>query len=515
MSAVYEVDGLEVSLSDRVLVEGVSFTLHAGECLALVGESGSGKSLTCLTPFGLSVGQASGSARLNGQELVGLDEAALRPVRARDVGFVFQQPLTALTPHLTIAAHLAEAAMQAGAARPSRAEMAAMLERVELDRPLERLDAYPHRLSGGQRQRVLIAMAIAHAPKLLVADEPTSALDAGLRHAIMDLLTRIRRETGMAILLVSHDLASIGGQADRILVMRQGQMVEQGPARALIAAPATDYARALVAATPRLDAPLPPAPPVGDVLLDAQAISVSFPRPGWRRGRMVAVEDASLAVCAGEALALVGGSGSGKSTLARAVTRLGPCDAGIVRWKGAVLPPRTRMKQAHRTGFQPVFQDPVASLDPRWSVAEIVAEPLHHLRPGTPVAPTVAAALDAVELPQAMLDRRAASLSGGQAQRVALARALVAQPELLVLDEATSALDVLVAGQIVALLQRLQRERGLAILAITHDLALARLLAHRIAVMDQGRIVEEGSAETLCAAPSHPVTQALVDASRG
>jgi peptide/nickel transport system ATP-binding protein len=516
-----------------VVVSNLSFTLSPGECLALVGESGSGKSLTCMTPFGLSAGVASGSARLGDVELIGLDELRLRHVRAAQLGFVFQQPLTALTPHLTIAAHLAEAATQAGEPRPSRAELAAMLERVGLDRPSERLDQFPHRLSGGQRQRVLIAMAIAHRPALLVADEPTSALDAALRHDIMALLRRLQRETGMAMLLVSHDLASVADHADSLLVMKDGRMVETGPARALVTMPGSDYAKALVAATPRLDASLDPRPEVGAPLLAAQDIRVTFPRPGWRSGRMVAVDGASLSVKAGECLALVGGSGSGKSTLARAIARLGPCDAGEVLWKGSPLPPRSDMRATDRAGFQPVFQDPVASLDPRWSVAEIVGEPLKWLGSSTlsvsskvetsahcldfarhERSRSVEAALDAVELPRAFATRRARELSGGQAQRVALARALVSQPELLVLDEATSALDVLVAAQIVALLQRLQHERGLAILAITHDLALARMLAHRIAVMDAGRIVEEGKAEEVCASPAHPVTQRLVAASR-
>ena len=515
-----------------VVVSDLSFTLSAGECLALVGESGSGKSLTCMTPFGLSAGVASGSARLEGEELIGLEDIRLRHIRASQVGFVFQQPLTALTPHLTIAAHLVEAATQAGGPRPSRAELATMLERVGLDRPKERLNQFPHRLSGGQRQRVLIAMAIAHRPALLVADEPTSALDAALRHDIMALLRRLQRETGMAMLLVSHDLASVADHADRLLVMKDGRMVETGPARALVTAPGSDYAKALVAATPRLDAPLGPRPVVGDALLDAQDIRVTFPRPGWRSGRMVAVDGASLSVKAGECLALVGGSGSGKSTLARAIARLGPCDAGAVTWKGVALPPRSAMRAADRAGFQPVFQDPVASLDPRWSVAEIVGEPLtwlgvdrrsreggghfpvHNPAAAFAGAAAVEAALDAVELPRAFATRRARELSGGQAQRVALARALVSNPDLLVLDEATSALDVLVAAQIAALLQRLQRERGLAILAITHDLALARMLAHRIAVLDAGRIVEEGKAEEVCASPAHPVTQRLVAASR-
>lgn len=515
--SVYAVEGLDVSIAGQTLVRGISFAIDAGECVALVGESGSGKSLTCLTPFGLSVGQAGGSARLAGQELVGLDEVAIRPVRARDAGFVFQQPLTALTPHLTVGAQLAEAATQAGAAMPSRAELAAMLERVGLTDAEERLAQFPHRLSGGQRQRVMIAAAIAHRPKLLVADEPTTALDASLRHGIMDLIDTLRREEGLAVLLVSHDLASVRAHADRIVVMQDGTMVESGTAEAILSSPRETYTKALIAASPRIDGPKPDLPATGAPLLSARGISVSFPRPGWRRGRLIAVDGVDLEIAAGEALALVGESGSGKSTLGRAITRLGPCDGGTVAWKGEALPERRAMKPGHRRLIQPVFQDPVASLDPRWRVGDIIAEPLRHLSPELSSGERNAraeAALAAVELPTDFITRPPRALSGGQAQRVAIARALIAEPEMLMLDEATSALDVLIAAQIVDLLQRLQRERGLAILAITHDLALARQLCHRIAVLDAGRIVETGKAEDVIASPAHSVTQRLVEASR-
>jgi ABC-type glutathione transport system ATPase component len=392
--------------------------------------------------------------------------------------------------------------------------LAALLAQVGLPDPDERLDQFPHRLSGGQRQRVMIAAAIAHSPKLLIADEPTTALDASLRAGIMDLLDALRRERGLAVLLVSHDLETVRGSADRIIVMQNGKMVEAAPAQQLFAQPKAEYSKALLGAALRLDMPVPDKPEPGETLLEAKGIRVSFPRPGWRRGALVAVDGVDLSVRAGEGLALVGESGSGKSTLGRAIARLGPCDAGVVRWAGALLPPRSRMTTAHRRLIQPVFQDPVASLDPRWTVRDIIAEPLKHLEPGALSEARVAEALASVELEPTMLDRTPRSLSGGQAQRVAIARALVANPQMLLLDEATSALDVLVAAQITTLLQKLQRERGLALLAITHDLALARLLCHRIAVLDQGRIVEEGEAETVVAAPAHPVTQRLVKASR-
>ncbi len=515
--SVYIVQDLGISIAGKSLVEGVSFAIEPGECLALVGESGSGKSLTCLTPFGLSVGQTTGSVRLNGQELCGASETTRRPIRARDAGFVFQQPLTALTPHLTIGVQLEEAARQAGRQagrqRPDTDALAAMLDRVSLPDPYGMLKRYPHQLSGGQRQRVMIAAAIAHAPKLLIADEPTTALDASLRHGIMDLIDDLRRETGMAVLLVSHDLASVRGHADRLVVMRHGRMVESGPARQVLDTPKADYAKQLIAAAPRLQSPRPTLPDTGDVLIDARDIRVSFPKPGWRGGRTIAVNGPSLSVHAGEAVALVGESGSGKSTLGRAITRLGPCDAGTVHWSGTALPSRSHMTPVHRKLIQPVFQDPLASLDPRWRVADIISEPLKHLRPDLDVTKAVRIALDEVELGADYADRKPAQLSGGQAQRVAIARALVSEPKMLLLDEATSALDVIVAAQITSLFQRLQRERGLALLFITHELALARLLCHRIAVMDQGQIVEIGDAEALITSPQHAATQRLVSAS--
>ena len=508
---------LSITIGDRRIVTDLDFSIAAGRSLALVGASGSGKSQTCFAPFGLSPARVEGSFLFDGEELVGTSEAELRRVRGRDVGFVFQQPLTALTPHLTIGAQLREAWTQAGAARPSRDAMAAALERVGLDRPHEKLDQYPHRLSGGQRQRALIAMAIAHRPKLLVADEPTSALDAMLRAEIMALLRRLCSDAGMALLLVSHDLAAVADHVDDVAVLHDGHIVETGPAPMLLRAPASDYARALISASPRLDGPPPPLGPTGSPLIEARAVSVSFARPGWRRGRLQAVDRADLAVAEGEAVAIVGGSGSGKSTLARAIARLGPVDRGEVDWRGAPLPPRKAMHPRDRAGLQPVFQDPVASLDPLWRVRDIVAEPLRQLRPDldrAAVAARVAAMLDEVGLDPALAERRPASLSGGQAQRVAIARALGPDPVLLLLDEATSALDVLVAGTILDLLGELQRQRGLAILMITHDLAVARRLCHRIIVMDAGAIVEEGPAEKLIREPRHEVTRRLVAASR-
>ncbi len=513
---LYQLRDLSVSIAGEILVEGVSLDVEPGKCTAIIGASGSGKSLTCLTPFGLSAGTCSGTAMLDGIDLGQADPRRLRQARSHLAGFVFQQPLTALTPHLTTGAQLQEAAMQAGGARKSRAELAAMLDRVGLARPEERLDQFPHRLSGGERQRVMIAAAIAHQPKLLVADEPTSALDASLRAEIMTLLDDLRDEHGLGLLLVSHDLASVEGHADQLVVMERGRIVEQGPTNLVINTPSEEYTRKLIAATPRLEEPAPDLPDTGETILEVEGLGVDFPRPGWRRGRIHAVRDASLDLRLGEALAIVGGSGSGKSTLGRAVAGIGSVTSGRVLWQGEALPPRRRRSRAMRSLVQPVFQDPVASLDPQWKVSDIIAEPLRNLEPGlqeVEYCRRVSDALASVDLPEEFADRMPASLSGGQAQRVAIARAIIARPQMLVLDEATSALDPLVGAGILGLLARLQRQDRLSLLFITHDIAAARRLCHRIVVLDQGRIVERGDMADVIDAPQHDTTRKLVAAS--
>lgn len=512
MSEGYQVQNLSIHIGEHCIVDDLSFALAPGEIVALAGASGAGKSMTAMTPFGLTAGVARGSAVLDGVELIGLPERDLSRVRAEKIGFVFQQPLTALTPHRTVKQHLQEAACQAGGIKPDQAGMVAMLEAVGLSRPEERLAQYPHRLSGGERQRVLIAAALAHSPKYLVADEPVSALDAALRGEIMALLVRLCRDRNMAMLLVSHDLAGIEHHADRLLLLEHGKVVEAGSAKQVATAPATDYGKRLMAATPRLAEPMESLAVPGEAILEAQNVNVYFPKPGWSRGRIDAVIDASLTLAKGETLALVGGSGSGKSTLGRAIAGLGPMQSGTVLWQGEALPQRKRRKPEHRRLIQPVFQDPLASLDPRWTVADIISEPTRWLsdreRDGT-----VERLLNEVGLAADFADRKPASLSGGQAQRVAIARALSADPDMLLLDEATSALDPLVADGVVGLFDRLQRERGLSLLFITHDLALARRVAHRIAVMEDGRIVECAAREEMFANPQADATKRLIAAS--
>lgn len=514
--SLYEIRNLTVDIAGDQLVEGINLTVEPGQCTAIIGASGSGKSLTCLSPFGLTPAVTGGSMILDGIDLGSTDARKLRDARRRLAGFVFQQPLTALTPHLTVGAQVQEATMQAGASRPSRRELARMLARVGLTRADERLDQFPHRLSGGERQRVMIAAAIAHKPKLLVADEPTSALDAFLRGEIMDLLHELGVEQGLGMLLVSHDLAAVEGHADQLVVMDKGWMVESGPAGQVIGNPGQDYTRRLITATPRLDAPSPKLGQPGDTLLETVKVGVEFDRPGWRRRKIRAVADANIMVRQGESLALVGGSGSGKSTLGRAIAGIGPVTEGAIRWEGAPLPERRRRSLEMRRLIQPVFQDPIASLDPQWQVRDIVTEPLRHLRSHLTRAEQNERARQALcdaDLAEDFLNRAPASLSGGQAQRAAIARAIVAAPRMLVLDEATSALDPLVGAEILDLLLRLQADHGLSLLFITHDIATARRLCHRIAVMEEGRIVENGDMQAVIDDPRHPATQRLVAAS--
>jgi peptide/nickel transport system ATP-binding protein len=513
--SVYALEGLSVAIGGKTLVHDVSLSIGAGERVALIGESGSGKSLTCLAPFGLTPAVLGGSARLDGEQVIGLAPAALRQCRAEKVGFVFQQPLTALTPHLTVEQQLTEAACQAGGPRPDRTQLAAMLERVGLTRAVQQLDQFPHLLSGGERQRVMIAAAIAHGPRLLIADEPTSALDASLRQEIMALLGTLCVERGMALLLVSHDIASIERHCDQLLVLKSGKVVERGQASSCMARPDHDYTRRLIAATPRLSDPSPILPPVGEEFLKVERLSVSFRSHGFRATRIAAVQDVSFSLKQGEALALVGGSGSGKSTIGRALAGIGPMEQGTIMLNGQPLPPRRQRTLAQRAAIQPVFQDPVVSLDPQWTIAQSIAEPLRALAlvPSGDVQQRMASALHSVGLDESFAGRKPATLSGGQAQRAALARALTVGPDILVLDEATSALDPLVAQEIVEELRRLQRVYGQSLLFITHDLALAKCLCHRIAVLDAGQIVEIGSSDQITSAPQSAAARKLVAAS--
>ena len=507
-------DNFGADIGGHRCVEGLNLLVARGECVALIGESGSGKTLSALTPFGLSPAQMTGTVTLGGQSLDALSDEEQTKLRAEQVGFVFQQPLTALTAHLTVRAHLAECFLQRpGATQPDDATMLDLLSEVGLE-DAALLARYPHQLSGGQRQRLMIACALAHRPSLLVADEPTSALDAPLRAAILSLLTTRCRERDMALLLVTHDLAMLKDHADRIVVLQHGQCVEQGAAKEILHAPEQPYAQKLMAAVPRIGTTPPPRPETGAPLLEVCDLDVRFPTPGLFSKPFDAVKGASFTLAQGEALALVGGSGSGKSTIARAVAGLGPISGGTITLDSAVL--GTKRSKEQRRIIQPVFQDPLASLDPRWPISRTIAEPLTHLRPEIEYwerMGRVKKAMQAVELDPALADRKPQELSGGQAQRVGIARALISEPALLVLDEATSALDPVIADQIMTLLAKLRDEQQLAMLFITHDIALAWRLCHRIAVLDQGRIVENAASDDLVRQPESVAARALVAAS--
>jgi len=517
------VAGLRVeSPAGLPLVEGVGFRLRAGETLAIVGESGSGKTLTALSLVGLlprGLRRAAGQARFQGRDVFGLDEEALRRLRGAAIGMVFQEPMSALNPVVTIGTQMTEALrVHRGLDRP-QAEAAALraLDLVRLPRARELLRRYPHELSGGMRQRVMIAAATALAPSLLIADEPTTSLDVTVQAEILTLLDEVKAALGTALLLITHDMGVVAEIADRVLVLRHGQVEETGDVGAIFRAPRAIYTRALLAAVPRTEAvchagAAAPAPPV----LVLENITKSFPLGGpFTRAARKAVDGVSLEIAAGETLALVGESGSGKSTVGRAVVGLITVDGGRVLLAGKDLArARGATRRAMRRKAQIVFQDPYASLDPRMSVGEAIAEPLiiQALARGRAAREQSRLLLEEVGLPAAFAARYPHELSGGQRQRVAIARAIGVGPLLLVADEPTSALDVSVQARVLELLAELQERLRLAILFITHDLAVVRRVAHRIAVMREGRILELGPARSLLGAPQHPYTQTLIDA---
>jgi microcin C transport system ATP-binding protein len=517
-AGILSVDNLTVAFGPRRVVDGVSFALERGETLALVGESGSGKSLTALSILQLLPpgAECAGRVVLGGQNMLAASPQALQRARGGVAGMVFQEPMTSLNPLHRIGRQVAEA-MALHGGRPTPATVAALLARVGFADAEHRLEAFPHQLSGGQRQRVMIAMALANDPKLLIADEPTTALDVTIQAGILDLLAAEKRRRGLALLLISHDLNVVRRVADRVAVMKDGQIVETGAVDRLFRAPRHPYTRKLIDAEPS-GRPLP-LPRDAKVIAECRELGVVFPvRRGVLRrkvGEVRAVEGVSLCVREGETLGLVGESGSGKSTIGLAMLRLQPA-AGRVLFEGRDL---TELRQGAirplRRRMQIVFQDPFSSLSPRMSVAEIVAEGLRVHEPGLgrrARADRVAEALAEVGLPIDSAQRYPHEFSGGQRQRIAVARAIVLKPRLIVLDEPTSALDRSVQSQLVDLLRHLQQSHGLAYLFISHDLAVVRALAHRVAVLQAGRVVEEGPAEAVFAAPKTPYAAALMAA---
>ena len=513
------IDRLSLAIHRVPILRAVSMRADAGEILGVIGESGSGKSMTALSILGLlpNGAEATGSIRLDGTELLGLPERAMCRIRGADVSMVFQEPMTALNPLQTIGAQVAETVRIHGQAnrREAAALAAATLARVGLDPGRVPPSRYPHELSGGQRQRVGIAMAIALRPKLLVADEPTTALDVTTQAQILDLLRRLVDEDGMALVFITHDLAVVSGLADRLAVMRAGEVVEAGPTAEVLAELRHPYTRALFLASGHRPA-LGPAPAEAP-LLEVRNLGRSYPSRGlFRPGApTLAVRDVSFTIGAGESLGLVGESGSGKSTLARVVLGLDRPESGTVSIDGTPVRAGEAMPRGLRATLQAVFQDPYGSFNPRHKVARLVTEPFHLLDdPPTGAArdAAVAQALAEVGLDPADADKFPHEFSGGQRQRLAIARALILRPKLIVLDEAVSALDVQVRARILDLLADLRRRHGLAYLFVTHDLTVVRSITDRVMVMQAGEIVEQGPTEAVFTAPRHPCTRALLAA---
>ncbi|QKS86294.1 dipeptide ABC transporter ATP-binding protein [Curtobacterium flaccumfaciens] len=511
-------------------VRRVSLSVAPGETLALVGESGSGKSTVALAAMGLLSGNAtaSGSAVVAGHEVVGAGEPALRALRGSTVSMVFQEPATALDPLTRVGAQIAEVIRNHRdvSASAAAAEAVDLLRRVGIPDPESRTRSFPFQLSGGQRQRVVIAMAIANAPKLLIADEPTTALDVTVQAEILELLRALAVETGTGVLLVTHNMGVVADFADRVAVMLQGEIVETGGVEDVLLRPEHEYTKRLLAAVPRLDvAGDRPSAPVADTqtetagrpgaapVVDLRDVSVTFGR-GARAVHALAGID--IAVHAGETVGLVGESGSGKSTAARVALGLIKPTSGTVSLFGQDLrTAKGRDRRALRSGIGVVLQDPVASLDARMSVAECIAEPLAVHRRGMSSADRrrrIDEVLDAVRLPRTLASRAPRELSGGQRQRVSLARALVLEPRLLVADEPTSALDVSVQETVLEVLGELQDDLGFACLFVSHDLAVVQHFAERVVVMRSGVVEEQGTTGTTLLHPTTDYTRRLLAA---
>ncbi|HRF62976.1 MAG TPA: ABC transporter ATP-binding protein [Candidatus Competibacter sp.] len=518
-----DIRDLSVFFGPVPAVKGVSFTLNRGETLALVGESGSGKSVSALSILQLlpypHARHPSGSICLRGEELLGAAPDRLREVRGNQIAMVFQEPMTSLNPLHSIEKQVGETLSLhkglSGAQRRTR--ILELLELVGLPDAAYRLNALPHELSGGQRQRVMIAMALANEPDILIADEPTTALDVTIQAQILKLLKELQAKLGMAILFITHDLGIVRKMADRVCVMRAGEVVETGTVAEIFTDPHHPYTRQLLAAEPKGEPP----PEMDDApeIVASEELKVWFPLKRGVFGRVVdhvrAVDGVSASVREGQTLGVVGESGSGKTTLGLAMLRLLSSE-GAIRFDGQRIDglPNKALRPL-RKGMQIVFQDPFGSLSPRLSVGEIIEEGLlvHGLAKDRSVRRArIAQALEEVGLDSAMQDRYPHEFSGGQRQRIAIARALVLQPRLLVLDEPTSALDVSVQAQIVDLLRELQRRYRLTYVFISHDLRVVRALANHLLVMKSGRVVEAGPARQVFTNPQHPYTQALLAA---
>ncbi len=507
------------------LINQISFDLRRGETLAIAGESGSGKSITSLAIMGLlpppAVRITSGAIALGDQVLSALPEAEMRLVRGNRVAMIFQEPMTSLNPMMSVGAQLIEAirAHSSLSRQEAQVEAIAALTAVRLSDPARRMRQYPHELSGGMRQRVMIAMALALKPEVLIADEPTTALDVTVQREVLELLRDLQAEQGTAILLITHDMGVVAEMADRVLIMRSGRVVETGEVRQIFATPAQSYTRELLAAVPRMGQGGVAQPrPDTAIVADLREVKVGFDIRGGVLNRVThrvhAVEGVSFDIRAGETFSLVGESGCGKSTIARAIVGLVP-HQGQISIAGQLVGTMTAaMRRQLSTAAQIVFQDPMSSLDPRMTVGDQIAEPLliHGDQDAASRRARAAELMQKVGLTAAQLDNYPHEFSGGQRQRICIARALALTPKLLVADESVAALDVSVQARVLALLQDLKQEFGIAMLFISHDMAVVENISDRVGVMHRGQIVEMGSRAQIFANPQHPYTRRLMDA---
>ncbi|MFZ4267991.1 dipeptide ABC transporter ATP-binding protein [Streptomyces arboris] len=512
---------LTVDFGSVRAVDGLSFTLEAGGALGVVGESGSGKSASAYALLGLHRGtgaRVGGTVKVAGTDVNAADDAGLRALRGAKAAMVFQDPLSSLDPYYPVGDQIAEVyrVHHPASRKAARARAVEVLDRVGIPDAARRSRLRPHEFSGGMRQRALIAMALACEPRLIVADEPTTALDVTVQAQILDLLHTLRQETGMGLLLVTHDVGVAAESVDDVLVMRDGREVERGPVARVLGSPREAYTKELLAAVPRVETrrvvPSQRAAEDAAPLLEAVDLRREF---GRGSGKVAAVGGVSLTVHAGQTLGIVGESGSGKTTLGRMLVRLLDPTAGRLRYGGTEIGSLSEKElRPFRRELQMVFQDPVASLNPRRSVGESVADPLRAAgeRDEGRVRDRVGALLERVGLDPAHFERYPHEFSGGQRQRIGIARALAAEPKVIVCDEPVSALDVTTQAQVVALLAELQRELGIGLVFIAHDLAVVRQVSDRVAVMRGGLIVEQGSADEVYGDPQDPYTKQLLAA---
>lgn len=522
-SPVLSVRDLSVALppgGDRAhAVHRISLAIHPGQTLCVVGESGSGKSVMATTVMGLLAKElqpSGGEIVLQGESLLGASPARLRALRGRTMGMVFQEPMTALNPVMTCGDQVDEllSTHTDWPAGQRRAEILRIFERVRLPDPERMLRSYPHQLSGGQRQRIVIAMAVVLKPALIICDEPTTALDVTTQKEILRLIADLQREQGSAVLFITHDMGVVAEIADEVLVMNQGEAVESGPCEQVLRRPRAEYTRQLLSAVPGMTPPAAKPEFTGPVLLSGQGVGKTYGSRDWmgRHRATAALQNAQVAVHAGETVGIVGESGSGKSTFARCLIRLIDPSEGQIHWGGQEVAtlPESRLRPL-RNQVQVVFQDPNRSLNPRRTVGQSMVEGAMNFGQSRAEAEALAAELMAqVRLPVEALQRYPSQFSGGQRQRIALARALACQPDVLVADEAVSALDVSVQAQILDLLREVQQSMGLGLLFITHDLRVAAQLCDSVIVMHKGHIVEHGKTADVYAHPQHDYTRNLL-----